>query len=288
MTELEEAEDVEIERAPVEDVTMEIFYKPHTMLLLVFVSVGLSLLVYFRNADRPVEDNLFTGACVMIGFFLLISTMIMPNGIFTRPHPILWRIVTGASLAYLLLMVGTCFLTLEQARSIMMYISPDLKGMDSKSILSKDYGVNCFNLTWARISADVDHFVLAHFLGWVVKAMLLRHYVLLWVLSINWEITEIAFAHILPNLNECWWDSLVLDVLICNGLGIHVGIWLCRWLEMREYKWESFKDILGTKGKIKRVFMQFTPRFWSETQWLNYNTPPTRGLLLSFLMIAWQ
>ncbi|KAG7207560.1 hypothetical protein KM043_009185 [Ampulex compressa] len=35
-----------------------------------------------------------------------------------------------------------------------------------------------------------------------------------------WEVTEIAFAHLLPNFVECWWDALILDVLVCNGLGI--------------------------------------------------------------------
>lgn len=25
--------------------------------------------------------------------------------------------------------------------------------------------------------------------------------------------------HYLPNFNECWWDSLLLDIAICNFLG---------------------------------------------------------------------
>ena len=28
----------------------------------------------------------------------------------------------------------------------------------------------------------------------------------------------------LPNFYECWWDNVVLDVLICNGLGIFTGM----------------------------------------------------------------
>lgn len=63
-----------------------------------------------------------------------------------------------------------------------------------------------------------------------------------------WEITELAFAHLLPNFIECWWDALILDVLICNGLGIWCGLKICRVLEMREYKWESIKDIHSTTG----------------------------------------
>ena len=52
---------------------------------------------------------------------------------------------------------------------------------------------------------------------------------------------QIFFAHLLPNFKECWWDAILLDILICNGLGIHVGLYLCKKLEMRTYHWESIK-----------------------------------------------
>lgn len=56
-----------------------------------------------------------------------------------------------------------------------------------------------------------------------------------------WEITEVTFAHLLPNFIECWWDALILDVLVCNGLGIWCGLKICKMLEMREYKWASIR-----------------------------------------------
>lgn len=30
---------------------------------------------------------------------------------------------------------------------------------------------------------------------------------------------QVMYKHWLPNFNECWWDALVLDFLLCNGLG---------------------------------------------------------------------
>lgn len=30
---------------------------------------------------------------------------------------------------------------------------------------------------------------------------------------------QVTFNHMLPNFNECWWDALILDVLVCNWLG---------------------------------------------------------------------
>lgn len=52
---------------------------------------------------------------------------------------------------------------------------------------------------------------------------------------------QVQFAHLLPNFKECWWDALILDVLVCNGLGIWCGLKVCSFLEMREYKWVSIR-----------------------------------------------
>lgn len=43
-----------------------------------------------------------------------------------------------------------------------------------------------------------------------------------WISSVTWELTEIIFAPMLPNFYECWWDQLIYDILICNGLGMMV------------------------------------------------------------------
>ena len=55
------------------------------------------------------------------------------------------------------------------------------------------------------------------------------------------NVLQLFFMHLLPNFQECWWDQVFLDVILCNGLGIWVGIQICRFLEMREYRWESIK-----------------------------------------------
>lgn len=107
-----------------------------------------------------------------------------------------------------------------------------------------------------------------------------------------WEITEITFAHLLPNFIECWWDALILDVLICNGLGIWCGLKICKMLEMREYKWASIRDISSTTGKLKRAVLQFTPVSWTTVRWLDpaQRTKSTymRFLSVSQLVVFWQ
>lgn len=54
--------------------------------------------------------------------------------------------------------------------------------------------------------------------------------------------------HLLPNFAECWWDQVILDILLCNGGGIWLGMTVCRFLEMRTYHWASIKyDLVDWK-----------------------------------------
>lgn len=39
---------------------------------------------------------------------------------------------------------------------------------------------------------------------------------------------QLTFRHMLPNFNECWWDSIILDILICNWFG--TNSWFPFWL----------------------------------------------------------
>jgi hypothetical protein len=107
-----------------------------------------------------------------------------------------------------------------------------------------------------------DEFVLAHVVGWFAKTLLLRDAYLCLFLSIMFEIWEMTFQHQLPNFAECWWDhvrthrspicdhlieakrcadthlarffvernQVILDILICNNIGIIVGMLTCRYL----------------------------------------------------------
>lgn len=52
---------------------------------------------------------------------------------------------------------------------------------------------------------------------------------------------QLFFMHLLPNFAECWWDQVILDILLCNGGGIWLGMTVCRFLEMRTYHWASIK-----------------------------------------------
>ena len=60
----------------------------------------------------------------------------------------------------------------------------------------QEYAVNCSQVTMARLWSHCDIFAFAHFFGWALKALLIRHAGLLWTASITWEVTEVSFAWI--------------------------------------------------------------------------------------------
>jgi len=275
-----------INDAPVEDISIEFFYKPHTLSLLFFGIAAVLYSAFTRNADDNFENNLWMAAKVIIFFFMIISVIAFPNGPFIRPHPVIWRMVFGVSVLYLMMLLFILFQDYSTIKSIMYWFFPDLKAFSID--LEKEYGVNCSDITVEKLYNHLDAFALGHFLGWAMKAVLVRHYGICWTISITWEITEIAFAHLLPNFIECWWDALILDVLICNGLGIWLGMYICKKLEMRTYKWESIKDIQTTTGKIRRAVLQFTPANWTDIRWFDQTCTYMRFIAVTELVVFWN
>nr|SVE81288.1 EOG090X05CZ [Daphnia magna] len=274
-----------INERPVDDISLDFFYKPHTITLLTTVS---SLLLYsaFTRNDDDFRENVWAGVRCVIFIFLVISVLAFPNGPFTRPHPAVWRMVFGLSVLYLIALQFFLFQNYQTVRSILVWTDPSLENFHID--MDKEYGVNCSDVSLERIWSHVDVFAASHFFGWIMKALLVRHYGILWTISVMWEITEIAFAHLLPNFVECWWDAIILDILLCNGLGIWVGMKLCHYLEMREYKWESIKDIPTTSDKIKRAVLQFTPESWTHVRWLDPHSSYMRFLAVCQLVLFWQ
>ncbi|KAF7281437.1 hypothetical protein GWI33_004763 [Rhynchophorus ferrugineus] len=274
-----------INEKAVDDISLDFFYKPHTITLLL-ISIGTVIYFAFVRDTNDVEQNIWEGFLCCCFFFLIISVLAFPNGPFTRPHPAVWRIVFGLSVLYLLGCLFVLFQNLETVNSILYWLDPKLQ--DFHIDMDKEYGVNCSDITVERIWNHIDIFALGHYLGWMFKAILIRHMGILWAMSIMWEITELAFAHLLPNFIECWWDALVLDVLLCNGFGIWCGLKICQVLEMREYKWECIKDIHSTTGKIKRAVLQFTPESWTSVRWLDPKCSYMRIFACCELVLFWQ
>lgn len=116
-----------INERPVDDISLEFFYKPHTLTLLA-VSIAVVVYVAFtRDSESSLEENMWSGLCCVVFFFLMVSSLAFPNGPFTRPHPVVWRVVFGLSVLYLMGLLFLLFQNYQTVKNIMYWFYPDLK-----------------------------------------------------------------------------------------------------------------------------------------------------------------
>ncbi|GFP84702.1 cdp-diacylglycerol--serine o-phosphatidyltransferase 1 [Phtheirospermum japonicum] len=248
-------------------------YKPRTITLLL---IGACFLVWASGAldpERSYETDLVTtvkrGLWAMIAVFLAYCLLQAPSTVLTRPHPAIWRLVHGMAVIYLVTLTFLLFQKRDDARQFMKFLHPDL-GIE---LPERSYGSDCRIYVpedpTSRFKNETlfDEFVLAHILGWWGKAIMIRNQPLLWVLSIGFELMELTFRHMLPNFNECWWDSIVLDVLICNWFGIWAGMRTVRYFDGKTYEWVGISRQPNIMGKVKRTLGQFTPARWDKDEW---------------------
>jgi len=176
------------------------------------------------------------------------------------------------------LIIG-CFMGRENLRKFLEYVTPNSAGNFEAE---RDYSMGC-EIYDRNFKSDpfhnvkavvLDEFIAAHFFGWVCKSILLRDTLMCWILSILFEVAERMLRPWFPNFNECWWDSIILDIIICNGLGIYVGNKLVKFLSFRPWeKTKLYGECKTRKEKISRIFQQFTPCSYRILKWEPLKSP---------------
>ncbi|KAL4179290.1 hypothetical protein AMTRI_Chr13g86550 [Amborella trichopoda] len=280
-------------------------YRPHTISLLLIGACLLiwasGVLDPEKVSDYGRVMHVTRGVWAMIAVFLAYCLLQAPSTILIRPHPAIWRLVHGMAVVYLVALTFLLFQKRDDARQFMKFLHPDL-GVE---LPERSYGADCgiytpenptsrFNNVYETL---FDEFVLAHIFGWWGKAIMIRNQPLLWVLSVGFEFMEVSaafhiyfcdnylmaynvphneanvmlrqltFRHMLPNFNECWWDSIILDILICNWFGIWAGMHTVRYFDGRTYEWVGISRQPNIMSKVKRTLGQFTPAQWDKDEW---------------------
>nr|CCA21075.1 phosphatidylserine synthase putative [Albugo laibachii Nc14] len=273
--------------------------KPHTLL---YGSIFFVWIIYQAfSAENEQRDSssydidtfvvdLKRGISFACAFFLMYCMLQLPDGHFVRPHPIVWRLITGIFLLYELFLLIILFLQSSAARQILKHFDPSLGAQLPESSFASDCRLftpeNPESMFYNVKSTFFDRFVVMHFVGWFVGALMIRSHIICWTLSILFELYELTFRHWLPNFNECWWDHLVFDILLCNALGIYVGMRLGRQLEMKKYNWVGIRRIPNLTGKAKRALAQFTPAYWLAYDWKIFRSADrfSRVLCMVFML----
>ena len=249
----------------------EPFSTPHTVSVLVAFTAALAYASLHAGGTGPGgggaggADNITYGLFAAAFFALVFCTEHLRDTLFVRPHPALWRAVTGIGLLYAMACVFLLFQPVAAGRALMRYVDPSLSAGPPAQ---QSYGDKC-ELTLPNLWHAMDIFVLAHVLGWVGKMVMFRDFKLCVVLSLLFELMEYTFEFLQPNFVECWWDHWLLDFALCNMAGILAGQALLSYLNSRTYDWagRSLAEIPTIKGKALRVLQQFTPASWTPYSW---------------------
>ncbi|KAJ1979177.1 hypothetical protein H4R34_002932 [Dimargaris verticillata] len=224
--------------------------------------LALIYMAFFSPVEDTTVNNTKLGILAASLCFLVFGLLQFRDGPFIRPHPAIWRLVLAMGVLYQMFLVFLLFQNPSDARQLMAYWDPSL----GKPLPDRSYAENC-SLTWENAKNQVDIFVLAHALGWFGKTLIIRDVWLCWIVSIMFEVMEYSLQHQLNNFAECWWDHWILDVLVCNWLGIYIGIKTCEYFEMKQYSWRGIRQISTYRGKIQRTAAQFTPHSWTKFEW---------------------
>jgi phosphatidylserine synthase 2 len=88
-----------------------------------------------------------------------------------------------------------------------------------------------------NIMDTFDMHVIAHFLGYVFKMIIIRDVPLVWMVSLGFEWMELTFRHWLNNFHECWWDHLLFDLFGMNFLGLCLGVIWVKAFKMKRFPW---------------------------------------------------
>lgn len=239
------------------------FYTPHRCLF-IFAFLMLFILIQPENS----LNKLFT-----FWFFcsFIIATCVQDSPL-VRPHPFFWRLVLGFTLVLIFTILGGCYLGRSTVRQFLINVTPNAAGDIPPD---RNYSMSCSiydklepNDPFHNVKSIVyDEFMTAHFFGWVCKSILLRDTQMCWILSFSFEIVERLLKSWFPNFNECWWDSLILDVLLCNGFGIFLGMKFVNYLIVVPWETRLLCECRTNEEKLARMLKQFTPRSYVKFEW---------------------
>ncbi|KAI9919631.1 hypothetical protein PsorP6_017649 [Peronosclerospora sorghi] len=236
--------------------------QPRQIVVLLVVVVGLSYYSFTHDATDAATNvrSAFFAATLVFLVYCFLQTK---DGLMVRPHPGVWRVVHGCSVVYLLTLAALLVQNRRGAMHAMHFLFPEV---GSRPKAAQNAPLECAINTQSVTRGVTSIWFVAHVTGWWGKMCMFRDWRFCWVLSIAFEVLELALQFVIPDFQECWWDSLLLDVLGANLLGMCLGRWTLWLLESKEYDWSGRRG-RNKLGYVRLALSQFTPFRWEQYHW---------------------
>jgi hypothetical protein len=140
------------------------------------------------------------------------------------PPSVFLHLLLAIDLLYMCLLAVGIVSTPASTAWALRSVDPGHSGMPEKLHVRTD---DC-SFTRANVWESIDIYVVAHLIGFGVKASILPDRRVLWASALFFEAAEFTLgkycSSVLSNLSECLWDRLVLDLAICNFSGMEIGL----------------------------------------------------------------
>merc|ERR1711937_971450 len=116
----------------------------------------------------------------------------------------------------------------DEGRMLIQWCFPDVDQKEQIQISNTQPGGTDSTLGYDHLNCEINQknlmkqltsiWFLAHCLGWFAKMLMLRDFKVCIVYSSVFELTELTLQFLVPEFQECWWDSLILGWLVANTL----------------------------------------------------------------------
>lgn len=260
---------------------------PHTLTgLVVMVALLLRTSVFSSeraSADHEIRAGLFSGCSV----FLFYCSLQLQDGELTRPHPVVWRLVHGVTILYLVFVVY--LVSQANPGSVDLTLQLVFESQSGSSPLPRDEVANVGNdcaATADNMYSKVDRFFLAHLVGWFVKALILRDWGMMWTCSILFEVMEVSLQKGISNFHECWWDRWLFDVFGCNLMGMTTGMEFASWIGARKYDWWGTKTRPSRTRKILDKLSIMPRSFPKRFEWHTFSSWRRFGISMLVVFVV--
>lgn len=198
------------------------------------------------------------------------------DGLLVRPHPGFWRLVHGLCFTYFLFLVFLLAVHRDDGRFLIRLILPGM-GLRKKNIFSGTLVLDCSMGVNTLMRQLTSVWFISHAVGWFLKMCIFRSWMFNLTFSILFEFCEMSLQWLIPEFQECWWDSIFIDAIFSNLMGMVLGCAVMRWCGKRHFDW------LGAYPTYQKVLLKFTPFSSYKYKWSFFRTP--RHLLMTCLLL---
>lgn len=240
--------------------------KPRQIIGLVFVCCCLGFMAYKHQSEDPKENIRASMTAVSLMFLAYCFANVRDDGILIRPHPGFWRLVHGCGVLYLLGLSALLVLNAKVSSNILsIWFHGIGKTEEVVPIVVEERAPLDCSISFSTVYTQVTSiWFTAHVVGWWGKMCMIRDWQMCWVLSISFELVEASLQFLIPSFQECYWDSILIDMFGANLIGMLVGRATLAFLNSRKYEWAP---VTNHRRRLTRAFYQFTPFTWSKYRW---------------------